>query len=46
MTNRLCDIRDYVLENGDAFVATLHRVLVLVRALNRERIGHSKSLVR
>ncbi|WP_372683242.1 DUF2917 domain-containing protein [Desulfosarcina sp.] len=39
-----CDIRDYVLERGDAFVVTLPG-LVLVRALTQASIGYAESLV-
>ena len=39
-----CDIRDYVLEEGDAFVVTLPG-LVLVRALTPARIGYAESLI-
>ncbi|HSO18806.1 MAG TPA: DUF2917 domain-containing protein [Desulfosarcina sp.] len=38
-----CDIRDYLLEEGDAFLITLPG-LVLVRALTPARIGYSESL--
>jgi hypothetical protein len=39
-----CDIRDYVLEEGDAFVVTLPG-LVLVRALTPARIGYAESMM-
>jgi hypothetical protein len=39
-----CDIHDYVLEAGEAFVITLPG-LVLVRALKPSRIGYAESLV-
>ncbi len=39
-----CDIRDYVLEEGDAFMVTLPG-LVLVRALTPARIGYAESMV-
>ena len=39
-----CDIRDYVLEEGDAFLVTLPG-LVLVRALAPARIGYTESVV-
>jgi hypothetical protein len=39
-----CDIRDYVLEEGDAFLVTLPG-LVLVRALAPARIGYTDSVV-
>ena len=39
-----CDIRDYVLEEGDAFLVTLPG-LVLVRALAPARIGYTESMV-
>ena len=38
-----CDIRDYLLEAGDAFLITLPG-LVLVRALTPARIGYSELL--
>jgi len=38
-----CDIRDYVLEEGDAFLVTLPG-LVLVRALAAARIGYTESM--
>ena len=38
------DIRDYVLEEGDAFLVTLHG-LVLVRALTPARLGYSESIM-
>jgi hypothetical protein len=38
-----CDIRDYVLEEGDAFLITLPG-LVMVRALTPARIGYAESL--
>ena len=37
-----CDIRDYVLEAGDAFLVTLPG-LVMVRALTPARIGYAES---
>lgn len=39
-----CDIRDYVLDEGDAFLVTLPG-LVLVRALTPARIGYAESLM-
>ena len=39
-----CDIRDYVLEEGDAFLVSLPG-LVLVRALTPARIGYAESLM-
>ena len=39
-----CDIRDYVLEDGDAFMVTLPG-LVLVRALTPARIGYAESMM-
>ena len=39
-----CDIRDYVLEEGDAFIVTLPG-LVLVRALTQARLGYSESIM-
>ena len=39
-----CDIRDYVLDKGDAFVVTLPG-LVLAGALSQARIGYAESLV-
>lgn len=39
-----CDIRDYVLEEGDAFLVTLPG-LVVVRALAPARIGYAESVV-
>ena len=39
-----CDIRDYLLDEGDAFLITLPG-LVLVRALTTARIGYAESLV-
>jgi hypothetical protein len=39
-----CDIRDYVLEEGDAFVVTLPG-LVLVRALAPARVGYAESMM-
>ena len=39
-----CDIHDYVLEEGDAFLVTLPG-LVLVRALTPARIGYAESLM-
>jgi hypothetical protein len=39
-----CDIRDYVLNEGDAFLVTLPG-LVLVRALTAARIGYAESLM-
>lgn len=39
-----CDIRDYLLEAGDAFIVTLPG-LVIVRALTPARIGYAESLV-
>jgi len=39
-----CDIHDYVLEEGEAFVVTLPG-LVLVRALTPARIGYAESLM-
>ena len=39
-----CDIRDYVLEEGDAFLVTLPG-LVLVRALTPARIGYTETVV-
>lgn len=39
-----CDIRDYLLEEGDAFLITLPG-LVLVRALTPARIGYAERLV-
>ena len=38
------DIRDYLLESGDAFLITLPG-LVLVRALTPARIGYAESLL-
>ena len=38
-----CDIRDYLLEEGDAFLITLPG-LVLVRALTPARIGYAESI--
>jgi hypothetical protein len=38
-----CDIHDYVLDEGDAFLITLPG-LVLVRALKPARIGYAESL--
>ena len=38
------DIRDYVLEEGDAFLVTLPG-LVLVRALTPARLGYSESIM-
>ena len=39
-----CDIRDYVLEEGDAFLVTLPG-LVLVRALTPARLGYAESMM-
>ena len=39
-----CDIRDYLLEEGDAFLITLPG-LVLARALTTARIGYTESLM-
>jgi hypothetical protein len=39
-----CDIRDYVLEEGDAFLVTLPG-LVLVRALTTARLGYAESMM-
>jgi hypothetical protein len=39
-----CDIRDYVLQEGDAFVVTLPG-LVLVRALTDARLGYAESMI-
>ena len=39
-----CDIRDYVLEEGDAFLVTLPG-LVLVRALTPACIGYAESMM-
>jgi hypothetical protein len=39
-----CDIRDYVLDEGDAFLITLPG-LVMVRALTPARIGYAESLL-
>ena len=39
-----CDIRDYLLDEGDAFLITLPG-LVMVRALTRARIGYAESVV-
>jgi hypothetical protein len=39
-----CDIRDYLLEEGDAFMITLPG-LVLVRALEPSRVGYAESLM-
>lgn len=39
-----CDIRDYILDMGDAFVVTLPG-LMLVRALSQALIGYAESLV-
>lgn len=39
-----CDIRDYLLDEGDAFLITLPG-LVLVRALTTARIGYAENLV-
>jgi hypothetical protein len=39
-----CDIHDYVLEEGEAFVVTLPG-LMLVRALTPARIGYAESLM-
>lgn len=39
-----CNIRDYVLEKGDAFVVILPG-LVLVRALSYARVGYAESLI-
>ncbi|WP_319406761.1 DUF2917 domain-containing protein [uncultured Desulfosarcina sp.] len=39
-----CDIHDYVLEEGDAFLVT-QPGLVLVRALTPARIGYAESLM-
>jgi hypothetical protein len=39
-----CDISDYVLEEGDAFLVT-QPGLVLVRALTPARIGYAESLM-
>ncbi|GAB6909538.1 hypothetical protein JCM12296A_53830 [Desulfosarcina cetonica] len=39
-----CDIRDYVLEKGDAFIVT-QRGLVIVRAIIQARIGYAESIV-
>jgi hypothetical protein len=38
------DIRDYLLESGDAFLITLPG-LILVRALTAARIGYAESLL-
>ena len=38
------DIRDYILEEGDAFLVTLPG-LVLVRALTLARLGYSESMM-
>ena len=38
------DIRDYVLEEGDAFLVTLPG-LVLVRALTAARLGYAESMM-
>jgi len=38
------DIRDYVLEEGDAFLVTLPG-LVLVRALTPARVGYAESII-
>ena len=40
-----CDICDYVLEEGDAFLVTLPG-LVLVRALTPARIGYAESMMK
>jgi hypothetical protein len=40
-----CDIRDYVLDAGDAFIVTLPG-LVLVRALTSARIGYAESMMK
>ncbi|GAB6905122.1 hypothetical protein DESC_700048 [Desulfosarcina cetonica] len=37
------DIRDYVLEEGDAFIVT-QRGLVIVRAISQARIGYAESI--
>lgn len=39
-----CDIRDYLLEEGDAFLVTLPG-LVLVRALTEARLGYAESMM-
>ncbi len=39
-----CDIRDYVLNEGDAFMVTLPG-LVLVRALTPARLGYAESMM-
>lgn len=39
-----CDIRDYLLEEGDAFLVTLPG-LVMVRALTPARIGYAKDII-
>lgn len=38
-----CDIRDYVLHEGDAFIITLPG-LVMVRALTPARIGYTENM--
>lgn len=39
-----CDIRDYMLEAGDAFLITLPG-LVMVRAMTPARLGYAESLM-
>ena len=38
-----CDIRDYLLDEGDAFLITLPG-LVMVRAMTPARLGYAESL--